>query len=51
LTVPERSKHSVVERTFAWLHSLPMLRTRYEGDERLQLAFMLLAARWSVSAR
>jgi transposase len=32
----------VVERTFAWLHNLRRLRTRYERDDRLHLAFMLL---------
>jgi transposase len=32
----------VVERTFAWLHNLRRLRTRYERDAELHLAFMLL---------
>src|SRR3954447_16731310 len=32
----------VVERTFAHLHNLRRLRTRYERDESLHLAFMLL---------
>ena len=32
----------VVERTFAWLHNLRRLRTRYERDDQLHLAFMLL---------
>ena len=32
----------VVERTFAWLHNLRRLRTRYERDDRLHLAFMPL---------
>jgi len=32
----------VVERTFAWLHNLRRLRTRYERDDQLRLAFMLL---------
>jgi transposase len=32
----------VVERTFAWLHNLRRLRIRYERDDRLHLAFMLL---------
>jgi len=32
----------VVERTFAHLHNLRRLRTRYERDARLHLAFMLL---------
>ena len=32
----------VVERSFAWLHNLRRLRSRYERDERLHLAFMLL---------
>jgi Transposase DDE domain len=32
----------VVERTFAWLHNLRRLRTRYERDPELHLAFMLL---------
>jgi len=32
----------VVERTFAWLHNLRRLRTRYERDDRLHMAFMLL---------
>jgi transposase len=32
----------VVERTFAWLHNLRRPRTRYERDDRLHLAFMLL---------
>jgi transposase len=32
----------VVERTFAWLHNLRRLRTRYERDAALHLAFMLL---------
>jgi hypothetical protein len=31
-----------VERTFAWLHNLRRLRIRYERDDRLHLAFMLL---------
>jgi transposase len=32
----------VVERTFAWLHNLRRLRTRYERGAELHLAFMLL---------
>src|SRR3954454_12383840 len=32
----------VVERTFAHLHNLRRLRTRYERDDQLHLAFMLL---------
>jgi transposase len=32
----------VVERTFAHLHNLRRLRTRYERDDGLHLAFMLL---------
>jgi len=32
----------VVERTFAWLHNLRRLRTRYERSAELHLAFMLL---------
>jgi transposase len=32
----------VVERSFAWLHNLRRLRTRYERDDGLHLAFMLL---------
>jgi transposase len=32
----------VVERTFAWLHNLRRLRIRYERDDQLHLAFMLL---------
>jgi transposase len=32
----------VVERTFAWLHNLRRLRTRYEHHAKLHLAFMLL---------
>ena len=32
----------VVERTFAWLHNLRRLRTRYERCAELHLAFMLL---------
>lgn len=32
----------VVERTFAWLHNLRRLRTRYERDPELHMAFMLL---------
>lgn len=32
----------VVERTFAWLHNLRRLRTRYERSGELHLAFMLL---------
>jgi transposase len=32
----------VVERTFAWLHNLRRLRTRYERDDRLHLARMQL---------
>jgi transposase len=32
----------VVERTFAWLHNLRRLRTRYERHAELHLAFMLL---------
>lgn len=32
----------VVERTFAWLHNLRRLRTRYERDPDLHLAFMLI---------
>jgi len=35
-------KRWVVERTFAWLHNLRRLRTRYERDDQLHLAFMLL---------
>ena len=34
-------KRWVVERSFAWLHNLRSLRTRYERDERRHLAFML----------
>lgn len=33
----------VVERTFAWLHNFRRLRTRYERDPALHLAFMQLA--------
>jgi transposase len=36
------SERWVVERSFAWLHNLRRLRTRYERDEGLHLAFMLL---------
>lgn len=36
------SERWVVERSFAWLHNLRRLRTRYERDDRLHLAFMLL---------
>ena len=32
----------VVERSFAWLHNLRRLRTRYERNDGLHLAFMLL---------
>jgi hypothetical protein len=32
----------VVERAFAHLHNLRRLRTRYERDDQLHLAFMLL---------
>jgi transposase len=32
----------VVERTFAWLHNLRRLRTRYERSAELHMAFMLL---------
>jgi transposase len=32
----------VVERTLAWLHNFRRLRTRYERDAGLHLAFMLL---------
>jgi transposase len=32
----------VVERTFAWLHYLRRLRTRYERSAELHMAFMLL---------
>lgn len=32
----------VVERTFAWLHNLRRLRTRYERSDELHMAFMLL---------
>jgi transposase len=32
----------VVERTFAWLHNLRRLRIRYERDDALHLALMLL---------
>jgi transposase len=32
----------VVERTFAWLHNLRRLRTRYERRAELHEAFMLL---------
>ena len=32
----------VVERTFAWLHNFRRLRTRYERDADLHLAFMQL---------
>ncbi|HEX5927393.1 MAG TPA: IS5 family transposase [Baekduia sp.] len=32
----------VVERTFAHLHNLRRLRTRYERDDQLHLAFMLI---------
>jgi transposase len=32
----------VVERTFAWLHNLRRLRTRYERSAELHPAFMLL---------
>jgi transposase len=35
-------KRWVVERTFAWLHNLRRLRTRYERDDQLHMAFMLL---------
>jgi transposase len=35
-------QRGVVERTFAWLHNPRRLRTRYERDDRLHLAFMLL---------
>jgi transposase len=35
-------KRWVVERTFAWLHNLRRLRIRYEPDDQLHLAFMLL---------
>jgi transposase len=36
------SQRWVVERTFAWLHNLRRLRTRYERHAELHLAFMLL---------
>jgi len=32
----------VVERSFAWLHNFPRLRTRYERLPELHLAFMQL---------
>jgi hypothetical protein len=32
----------MVERTLGWLHNLRRLRTRYERDPELQLAFALL---------
>ena len=32
----------VVERSFAWLHNLRRLRTRYGRNDGLHLAFMLL---------
>jgi transposase len=32
----------VIERTFAWLHNLRRLRTRYERSGELHLAFILL---------
>jgi hypothetical protein len=32
----------VVERSFAWLHNLRRLGTRYERNDGLPLAFMLL---------
>ena len=32
----------VVERTFAHLHNLRRLRTRYERDDEMHVAFMLL---------
>jgi transposase len=32
----------VFERTFAWLHDLRRLRTRYERDNQLHLALVLL---------
>jgi transposase len=32
----------VVERSFAWLHNLRRLRTRYERDDQPHPAFMLL---------
>jgi transposase len=35
-------ERGVVELTFAWLHNLRRLRTRYERDDQLHLAFMLL---------
>jgi transposase len=34
----------VVERTFAWLHSLRRLRTRYERSGELHTAFLTLGA-------
>jgi transposase len=34
----------VVERTFAWLHSLRRLRTRYERSGELHTAFLNLGA-------
>ena len=34
----------VVERTFAWLHSLRRLRTRYERSGQLHSAFLTLGA-------
>lgn len=36
------SERWVVERTFAWLHNLRRLRTRYERRAELHEAFMLL---------
>jgi transposase len=34
----------VIERTFAWLHSLRRLRTRYERSGSLHNAFLMLGA-------
>ena len=34
----------VIERTFAWLHNLRRLRTRYERSGELHSAFLTLGA-------
>jgi transposase len=36
------SQRWVVERSFAWLHNLRRLRTRYERSAELHLAFLQL---------
>jgi len=40
----------VVERTFPWPHNFRRLRTRYERDSDLDLAFMQLRCAVSATA-